>query len=244
MTNNQEDKTAEPLQNVAPLSFDELKISYPNTYRQFVLLSDREKSMADDWLDDSDKEEATADSEHNNNNNNNDLCTTITSVDFLEPLYENQNSKHLSEKAYSFMMFLWKMLDACESGSIGGEACRMMLTLTAALEDIETLGNNNDGHHHHFLLAWTIATVHHGIHPLLYRGEPNTNQALFNDASRLWKKVYQQPEKSFSAETRKFAISWCENFRELVEQAKEEYGAHADYSFDYIAKTRKRKVKA
>ena len=233
-TTTQENKTAEPPQNVAPLSFDELKISYPNTYRQYVSLSNREQSFGDDLDSDEDRDEATVDEHHG-------LCTTITSVDFLELLYENQMPDHLSAPAYKFFVFLWKMLDACESGSIGGEACRMMFTLSAALADIEDLDDDDDGHHH--LLAWTLATVQHGVHPLLYRGEPEANQELFDDAGRLWKKVFKEPS-SLSEETRKFAMAWCENFRKLLVQAKKEYGEHANYKFAYIVKTRKRKAKA
>lgn len=243
MATTQEDKL--PPQNVAPLSFDELLIFYPNTYRQYEMLSNREQSFGDDDLDSSDDDEDNRDVDDEDHHG---LCTTITSVDFLELLYENQMSNHLSAQAYKFLMFLLKMLDACESGSIGGEACRMMFTLTAALADVEglllddTTTNNGHHHHHHHLLAWTIATYSHGIHPLLYRGEPEAIQELFADAGRLWKEVFKSSSSLSEEKTRKFAMSACENLRELLAEAKEEYGEHADYKFAYITKTRKRKV--
>lgn len=38
-----------------------------------------------------------------------------------------------------FAVFMWNMLFACESGSIGGDACRMNRVLLAALDDIECM---------------------------------------------------------------------------------------------------------
>lgn len=205
-------------QDVPALSLDTLKTHYPNIFQQYLRLSDREKEIAERISN-----EATV--------NENELCTTIMFVNFLEPLHENGIPEHLSEGSYQFFMFLWKLLSACESGSIGGEACRMHFVLYAALNDIMDLEDYVAKLEH--MLAWTMAAGKHGLYQVLYRGEPETTQALFKEAGDVWKKLFRKEDPRVSDETIQFAQDWCKSFHKLLVGAKEEYGDYADYKFVY-----------
>lgn len=165
---------------IAPLSLNAVKERYSEVFQVYVTLSDREKATAE-CLSDQDEPPPV---------NKEGLCTTIMFVDFTKAICENTVSEHItSDETYKFCMFLWKLLDACESGSIGGEACRMWEVLSAALNDIHNIrGNGRDKFEH--LLAWTIAARSHGLYPLLYRGMPDPNQ-LFKAAGDMWKKVFE-----------------------------------------------------
>ena len=218
---------------IPPLSLDDLEARYPNVFRVYVNLSDREKSTRDCLLDLQDDEDEES------NVNDKGLCTKITGVDFTRPIHENNLSMHLSDDAYKYTIFLWKLLSACESGSIGGEACRMYQVLCAALDD--AVSTKTDKERFERMMAWTIAASSHGLHQVLYRGEPETNQALFREAGNEWKKIFEKgAAKPFLGEaTRTFATGSCDGFHKYLLAAKKEYGSYAKYSFNFIKKTRK-----
>jgi hypothetical protein len=134
---------------VPPLSLTTVKARYPNLYRTFSYLSSRELESNDNCnVARSPVDAATG------------LATTIMFVDFTQPLGDNTGSPMKSESdANKFCIFLWKMLDASESGSIGGDACRFFDALYAAYKDIMTMNSTAAKFGH--LLGWVIAVVNH-----------------------------------------------------------------------------------
>ncbi|KAK1746921.1 RuBisCO large chain family protein [Skeletonema marinoi] len=84
------------------------------------------------------------------------LATKIMFIDFTQQLTDNGDSPLKTESdGNKFCIFLWKMLDASESGSIGGDACRFFDALYAAYQDIMKLNSTATKFEH--LLGWTIA---------------------------------------------------------------------------------------
>jgi len=149
--------------------------------------------------------------------------------------------------ANKFCTFLFKCLLASESGSVGGDACRQFDILYAAFDDILILSRSGSVRsstsitfHSKFehLLGWTVAAVNHGLHALLYRGDPDRNRSLFMAVGDEWKKVFDKLDNLEVDEAyRKFAIWICECFEKLLKNAKEEYGDYAT-NFNFIKKKR------
>ena len=90
------------------------------------------------------------------------------------------------------------------------------------------------------LLGWTTAAVNHGLHALLYRGDPDRNRSLFMAVGDEWKKVFDEIDNNLVVDEayRKFAIWICECFEKLLKNAEEEYGDYAKYSFNFNKKKR------
>ena len=102
----------------APLSLSTVKSRYPQLFCEYKKLEDREKQLKEDigesvtpgWI----------------------ACTN-----FNETLDDNgSNSMKTNSDANKFCMFLWKCLEASETGSISGDACRQFDILYAAFDDI------------------------------------------------------------------------------------------------------------
>jgi len=215
-------------QPVPPLSLDTVKLRYPRLYREYNFFSDREK-------------EGNSDAAVSNANG---LCTTISFVDFTKPLEDHGDCPMKTESdANKFCMFVWKILNACESGSIGGDACRQFDVLNNALDD--SLAMHSIAARFEHLLGWTAAATNHGLHALLYRGDPDRNRSLFKAVGDEWKKIFEaNTEVVVSEELRKFAIWMCESFQKLLKEAKKEYGDYAKYTFNFIKKPRVQKAVA
>ena len=170
------------------------------------------------------------------------LCTTISFTNFIEPLEDNDDCPMKTNSAANkFFTFLFKCLLASESGSIGGDACRQFDILYAAFDDILSIRSRSTSmtfqSKFEHLLGWTVAAVNHGLHALLYRGDPDRNRSLFMAVGDEWKKVFDKIDNLVVDEAyRKFAIWICECFEKLLKNAKEEYGDYAKYSFNFIKK--------
>ena len=65
-------------------------------------------------------------------------CSTICNVDFAEPLMPMPDDSPLKtdSECNKFAILLWRMFSACESGSMGGDACRQADVLFAALNEV------------------------------------------------------------------------------------------------------------
>jgi hypothetical protein len=134
---------------VTPLSLTTVKARYPNLYRTFTHLSDSQLQCDEDCnMDPTPIDAATG------------LATKIMFVDFTQPLGDNKGSPMKTESdANKFCIFLWKMLDASESGSIGGDACRFFDALYAAYQDIMYMSSTAAKFGR--LMGWVIAVVNH-----------------------------------------------------------------------------------
>ncbi|KAL7543797.1 hypothetical protein ACHAXR_013111 [Thalassiosira sp. AJA248-18] len=247
---------------VAPLALSTVKRRYPRLFQEFTLLSDREKDGTSDFGNDDDSDffssyarpvidPATG------------LCTRISLTDFTQPLEDNGDDCAMatSSDANKFNIFLWQCLIASETGSssIGGDACRQYDLLNRALDDVlslamattTTAASVATAKFEH-LLGWTAAATNHGLHALLYRGDPDRNRTLFKAVGDEWKEAFEKTtacnnnngsnDKAgiVSEALRKFAIWMCESFQKLLKDAKKEYGDHAKYSFNFIKQTARR----
>ena len=215
---------------LAPLSLIALEQRYPHLYRVYTELSDRENACLG-----SDEDGPASPG----------LCTKIMGEDFtapLEPLPEDAPLKTHSD-ANKFAIFLWKLLDACESGSVGGDACRMWEVLAAAEDD--TLAMNAMGPRFEHLLGLTIATVNHGVRAWLERGDPHNGKVHFDAIANAWKKIFAKSEadlvaEGVSTELRAFAIKWCETLQRYLKDSKKHNGPYANtFAFNFIVKSRK-----
>ena len=206
----------------APLSLSTVKSRYPQLFCEYKKLEDREKQL---------KEEIGE-------------STTpgwIACTNFNEALDDNgpQSAMKTNSDANKFCMFLWKCLEASETSSISGDACRQFNIMYSALDDTLSLSGTANKFEH--LLGWTAAATNHGLDALLYRGDPDRNRVLFKKVADEWKKVFHSTNVN-DEKLRKFAIWYCECFEKLLKQAKKEYGDHASYVFNFIKKRRRKIV--
>jgi hypothetical protein len=220
-------------QPIAPLPLSTVKARLPRLFRQYTFLSDREK----DFNDDMGEEKSPIDVDTG-------CCTTIMSTDFTETLVDRDHTGQAMKSASDankFSMFLWKMLNASESGSIGGDACRQYDILSNALVDTKAMRPVAEKFEH--LLGWTGAVANHGIDALLQRGDPTRNKPLFKSAADEWKKVFEKTDGNavvgVSDAQRTFAIQMCESFQRMLKDAKKEYELDTNYTFNFIKKVKK-----
>ena len=146
-------------------------------------------------------------------------------------------------------MFVWKCLGACESGSVGGNACRQFGVLNAALDDAVALALKKDRFSH--LLGWTCAAFNHGMDSMMYTYCPYGFHSLFLAAAAEWKKIFEViPEGGcgaweMSADLRGFAIWNCEALQKMLKSYKKEMKDQFEgvtLSFNFIRKPRAKKV--
>lgn len=171
-------------------------------------------------------------------------CTMINGVDFaaaLSPLPRSMPLKTDSD-ANRFAMLVWKMLDACESGSVGGDACRMDDVIFAAADDAKEEGHSFSPRRFEHLLGLTLALSNHGVESWLQRGDPHNVRVIFKSLGDGWKPLLSpgassQKEKVLAAgvstELHQFAIEACEALQRQLASDRE-----GKISFNFIAKPR------
>ena len=238
--------TASPTTSAAavpPISFITLENRYPELHRAYLHLSNREKSWAQDFFDEDDPRRPTSPGP----------LSTISGVDFTKPLPPLRDDYPLTtgSDANKFAMFVWKLLDACESGSVGGDSCRMEDVLFAALDDAVSndrvanpLGYLSTRWAFEHLLGLTLAITSHGVGPWLDRGDAENGQLLFDTMAGAWKKLFAIPEavlaaEGISPELRAFAIKWCKGLQALLKESRKHYGPYANsFRFNFIVTPR------
>ena len=133
-------------------------IKYPELHRTYKELSDREKDVQENF---------------GGTSSGTSLLTEINGVDFAKPIRKDSLPEDVPLKADSdahrFGIFVWGMLDACESGSVGGDACRMSNVLAAAVDDVRAFASKGDLFHH--LLGLVLAIRNQGVQSWLERGD-------------------------------------------------------------------------
>ena len=239
-------RTASPTTSaaaVAPISFITLENRYPELHRAYLHLSNREKSWAQDFFDEDDPRRPTSPGP----------LSTISGVDFTKPLSPLPDDFPLTtgSDANKFAMFVWKLLDACESGSVGGDSCRMEDVLFAAVDDAldndrvaNPLGYLSTRWAFEHLLGLTLAITNHGVGAWLDRGDAENGQLLFDTMAGAWKKLFAIPEavlaaEGISPELRAFAIKWCKGLQALLKESRKHYGPYANsFRFNFIVTPR------
>jgi hypothetical protein len=199
-------KEAAPTQ--AEVSIFGLEKEYVNLHRVYMELLRRDLSV----LEDMGQGEPPADIS---------TCTKINFVDFaaaLTPIPEGIPLETNSD-ANKFLMLVCKMLDACESGSIGGDACRMTSVVLAATDDALDVRPNGKRFHH--LLGLTAAISNHGMESWFQRGDPDSGDYVFKELGDAWKKMLKLPEEQLAAEgvsqeLRKFAVQSCQGLQKYL----------------------------
>lgn len=136
-----------PAKPAAVVSILGLEKNYSRLDRVYGQLSDREQFSFDDSPGAARK----------------GRCTEICGVDFARPLTPLPADAPFAtgSAANMFAMLVWNMLEACESGSIGGDACRMADVLCAASN--EALAVEAVGARFEHLFGLTLAISNHGL---------------------------------------------------------------------------------
>ena len=193
-------------------------------------------------------------------------CTKIMEVDFtteLQPFTEDEkrdvpfdNDSYINR----FAVFMGKMFKACETGSIGGDACRMENVLCAAAEDIfdetrfifegkkrKPLKSDQDRIEH--LIGLVIACVRHELHSMLDRGNPERLKLVFGEIAKEFKKFFEPGKNTVvynvSDEVREFANKWCGALQLMLKSTEKTHGKGAEkYNFNYIRIPRPAQSKA
>ena len=224
---------------VPPLSLSTLQTYYPNLYQAYSHLSARQLEC-DEVVNSVTDEPTPIDAATG-------LATKIMFVDFTQPLLTTGDCPlQATSDGYKFSMFLFNMLNASESGSIGGDACRFYFALAAACDDIMAFHSKAAKFEH--LLGWTIAVRQHGIGALLERGEPDRNRVIFKYIAEEFKKIFKLDNTAtlgISDGLKDFAKDWCGNLQKMLKRVKKDYGEYAEnYTFNYIYKPRAKKAPA
>ena len=171
---------------------------------------------------------------------------TISGVDFAEPLHPLPDDMPFStaSDANKFAMLVWRMFDACDSGGIGGNACRLADVIAAAAN--AALAKQVLTARFHHLLGLTLAISRHGLESWIMRGDKEFGDQVFRLLGNAWKKLFALPagtlaNAGISAELRKFAIDVCEGTRKYLRSYghKDWRGTYANvFTFSYIVKPR------
>ncbi|KAL7545468.1 hypothetical protein ACHAWF_008819 [Thalassiosira exigua] len=172
------------------------------------------------------------------------LCTTIYFVDFdksLPPIPEEAKMPFTNDSDIDkFGVFVLNMLEACESGSIGGDACRQNTVLLAALEEIAYMSDHQKRIEH--LLGLTFAIGNHGLRPFLERGDPDSGRWIFGEIAKQWKKFF---DHNINDPIRQVAMVYCDAVQKMLKNAQKDYGDYVTkYNFNYIRIPRPKRTKA
>lgn len=136
-----------------------------------------------------------------------------------------------------FAILVRKLLDACESGTISGDACRMADVVNAAICDVMAVGNNKAIQFEHGV-GLVQALANHGLHSWIERSEPDDGQRDLNRLGKLLEGVFKVPEAKMAAlgispELRKIGIYACERLKQHLD--RESHGCyHSGFKFKYI----------
>ena len=188
--------------NTAPLDIVAEKSRYPGLFQAYVKLSDRERSF----------------SESSGEPVPTDYCTKISGVDFKIPLkpLDDRLPFQTDSTINKFCNFLRDMLDACDSGSIGGNACRMNDVLESAIDDLLSFSDRQE--RIECLLGLTIAVCNHGMHDFFNRFDPDHGRLLFKIVTDEWKKFTDGDRNRYnlSNDVEKFALMWSKNMQKML----------------------------
>jgi hypothetical protein len=151
----------------------------------------------------------------------------------------------IGSEEYKFGMLVLRLLDACESGSSGGDACRQNTMLSAAVED--TLGMRGPRNRFAHLLGFTLGVVGHGLQTWILRGDRELGKHLFKLVGDAWKKVLEGMSDDMllavgiTQKRREFAKSACTSLSEMFQQYNTPAWADAGaavYQFKFAIKHR------
>ena len=219
---------------VAPLALSTVQARYPRLFAMYATLSEREEGTQEALGTIGKTKPLPVDPATG-------LYTTIFFQNFTETLDRNPDDVPLltESEGNKYFHLVYRMLLACESGSCGGDACRLFEVLYAALEGAIEYSDSNDYTLFEHLLGWTVAANNHQLFQLWDRAEPYRTQCLFDWAAKEWKRLFEKTVVSgaipgVSDEMRNFAILICDQFKRLVVGARKEWGDHAKYSFNFI----------
>lgn len=216
-----------------PVSILGLEKEYENLHRVYGQLEARERGIRDDLHD---------------THNSHKIYTVDFSLD-LEPLPPDAPIRTDSE-ANRFGMLVFRMLCACESGSIGGDACRIEDVLFAAADDAKDAGPASSAssfRQFDHLLGLTLAVSNHGVESWIVRGDPHNGKVFFKALGDLWKKQLGKDndqklaDAGVSAEVRQFAIETCEGLQGYLKSFGDKKWAGTganEYEFHFMAKRR------
>lgn len=173
--------------------------------------------------------------------------TKISGVDFaleLPPLPDTLPMTTDSD-TNKFAMLVWKMLDACDSGSVGGNSCRMSEVLAAAAND--TLAIGEAGRRFEHLFGLTLAIANHGVEDWIMRGDPSMGERMFKLLGDAWKSLFKQPPEKLgvSAELFEYAPRACKMLQNHLRSfgSAEYSGTYANvYKFNFQAQNRAKKA--
>lgn len=201
---------------------------YPNLFREYTHLSDRQKEILQAL-------KSTVPDGY---------CSQINGADFAQALcpFERDLDVPFPHDGIvnKFATFMLNMLNACESGGVGGDACRMDAVLRAAVNDVVVMPYNQQFIEH--LLGLTLAIKWHGLGPFLCRGNPESGRGIFAEIAKEWKKcfdrdpsVYNLSDDADAGDIQEFAKDCCKGVQDILKKVHETHGEHATkYNFNYI----------
>ena len=150
---------------------------------------------------------------------------------------------------YLFSVLVQNMLNACDSGSCGGNACRIETVLCAALNDtmaLQYFRMNDFSKSFEHLLGLTCAIQCHGVEEWITRGDPYFGEQCFKHLGDAWKKMLGKPAAELEAGgvskvLRDYAITVCGGLQRYLKSfgGADWRGTGANvYKFNYVVKKR------
>lgn len=184
-----------------------LEQQYHSLNREYLSLSHRELQCKADFGGADSEDEAPV----------GERCVVISGVNFRKELLPLPDHVPLTTDSDTnkYAMLVWKMLDACESGSVGGDACRQRDVLIAATND--ALAIQSPGRRFEHLLGLVLALANHGLRSFVLRSDPYHDQAIFTALGGALKKLFKQESiQSISPELRQWGLEYCGNLQDLL----------------------------
>ena len=172
---------------------------YEELNKEYLALSHRELDIHEDCGDGKPKP-VTSDGR----------CIKISGVDFaaeLEPVPEGALVQNESD-VMKYAMLVWRLLDACESGGVGGDACRQRGVIYAAVNDAMAKLVPSQRFEH--LLGCVVAFSNHGLRSFVLRSYAEEDQRVFSALGGAFKKLFKMKAiEGVSSDLRGLAIEWC-----------------------------------
>ena len=161
-------------------------------------------------------------------------------VDFarpLEPIEDMDVPFSTDSLINKFGVLVIKMLSACSSGSTGGDACRMMLVLNAALKEVNACmgrrGVEAKAEGFQRLLGLTLAILMHRARDFFYRGDPSFATELFETMGKHWRNLFKTSAERYGQPLHEYALEQCEDLAAFLKTTEMPW-----LRFTYLAKTR------